>query len=172
MTQLLVDRGLLEVEKRVKNGENMTNLYTVVIWGGSNTDLPPGNKALQGVATQIDKELNPVLTETTEVSASARDLEEITIIDDSKPSKKEKKRVDEDVLEVFRAFGKYPKNWEANKTERGAAERLLEEHGLEKVKKALDFCKRHADDERFYQVLTPWDLDSKWVKLIAYAKKV
>tara|TARA_R110000868_G_scaffold363247_1_gene625512 strand:+ start:217 stop:897 length:681 start_codon:yes stop_codon:yes gene_type:complete len=65
MTQLLVDRGLLEVSKRIKNGENMTNLYTVVIWGGSPTGEQPSPTDRQGVAPQIDKELNPVLTQTT-----------------------------------------------------------------------------------------------------------
>ncbi len=72
-TQLLVDRGLLTVEKRInEKREYTTNLYSLVVWeGGSHTDLPPSHTGLPRVATQIDKELNPVLTESTEVPAFA-----------------------------------------------------------------------------------------------------
>jgi hypothetical protein len=66
-TQLLVDRGLLSVEKRTKNGENMTNLYSVVIWGGSKADLPPSKQDLQGVVKDVDKELYPIVTKPTEL---------------------------------------------------------------------------------------------------------
>lgn len=164
---------ILRKETRKNEDKNLTNVYQIMIdpWGGDSQSPPRDSQSL-GVGTDSRTELYPVLTQPTEISASARDLEKITIVDDSIPRKKEKKRADENILEVFRCFGKYPKNWEANKTERGAAERLLEEHGLENIKKALAFCRKHKDDERFYQVLTPWDLDSKWVKLEAYSKKI
>lgn len=73
--------------------------------------------------------------------------------------------------QIFKLFGKYPLNWKTNKTQIQAAENLLEEHGLVQVRKALEFHSEMKEEPYCPQILTPWDLDTKWKKLIAFKKK-
>lgn len=82
------------------------------------------------------------------------------------------KRVDEPILEVFRVFTpKYPKNWEANTTQRNAAQRLLDEHGLEQVRSAVRFYFENKDTDFCPVVDTPYKLDSKWGDLFGFKEK-
>lgn len=72
---------------------------------------------------------------------------------------------------VFALFGKYPKNWEMNKTQLKSAENLVEEKGLEKVEKVIQFFLENKDDTFCPQISSPYDLDSKWRKLFEYKKR-
>jgi len=76
------------------------------------------------------------------------------------------------VFEVFKEVtGKYPLNWNTNKTQRQSAENLYQEQGLEQIRKALEFH-RETKGEPFSPVIhTPYDLDSKWSKLFEFKKK-
>lgn len=82
-----------------------------------------------------------------------------------------KKKADTAYRGVFELWGKYPLNWQTNRTEIQAAKNLLEEHSLEGVEKALTFAKRFKDDPFCPEVTTPYDLDSKWGKLLAFKNK-
>lgn len=86
----------------------------------------------------------------------------------AKPVKKEKSRS----REVFELFGKYPRNWLVNKSQRTAADNLLAERGMEQIKAALAFARDHEDDKFCPFVMSPWDLDSKWKKLFQYKNKL
>lgn len=73
--------------------------------------------------------------------------------------------------EVFGLWGKYPRNWELNTTQLRAAENLFEEQGLEEIRGALEYWNKHKDEDFCPQVPTPYDLDSKWLKLSAFYDK-
>ncbi len=72
---------------------------------------------------------------------------------------------------VFALFGKYPKNWDINKTQLKSAENLVEEKGLEKIEKVIQFFLENKDDPFCPQISSPYDLDSKWRKLFEYKKR-
>jgi len=63
MIDLLIEKGLLYKEPRVKDNEKQTNLYTVLIHEGSPTVSLPTSTMGVGVAPQDGIELYPVLTQ-------------------------------------------------------------------------------------------------------------
>lgn len=73
--------------------------------------------------------------------------------------------------EVFALWPSAPKNWALNTTQLRAAENLYEEHGIEEITSALLYIKNHKDEEFCPQISTPYDLDSKWLKLEAFYDK-
>ncbi len=95
--------------------------------------------------------------------------QEIVEVRAEKPQKN--KRVDEHILEVFSCFGKYPKAWLTNRSQRKAAENLFEERGLEQVKKAVSLYLENREDKFCPAVNTPWDLDNKWGALVRFKNK-
>lgn len=73
---------------------------------------------------------------------------------------------------VFELWGPgYPLNWKNNRTQIQAAKNLLAENGLDGIKKALAFAAKFKDDPFCPSVTSPYDLDSKWGKLLAYKQK-
>lgn len=72
---------------------------------------------------------------------------------------------------VFALFGKFPRNWRINKTQLLAGENLFKEKGIEQIKKAIKFYRENRDNEYCPVVNSPYDLDSKWGKLISFKKK-
>lgn len=120
-----------------------------------------------GTVGGLSGDTKPNLTKPNSISGSR----EFEIISEDKPVEK-KKRVDSDVLAVFAAFSlKYPKNWEANTTQRGAAKRLLEERGMEQILKAIVFYRENKELPFCPVVDTPYKLDSKWNDLGEFKKR-
>lgn len=74
-------------------------------------------------------------------------------------------------LKVFNLFGKYPANWKLNRTQLQSAENLFSERGVEQIIKALTFFKENKDNEFCPQINSPYDMDSKWAKLIGFKRK-
>lgn len=72
---------------------------------------------------------------------------------------------------VFALWGKYPKNWEINKTQLQAAENLFSERGAPQIIKALNLIKEYKDHRYFPSIQTPYDMDSKWGKLVRFKNK-
>lgn len=72
---------------------------------------------------------------------------------------------------VFALFGKHPANWKINKTQLQSAENLFAERGVEQIIKALSFLKENREDKFCPQVNSPYDLDSKWAKMIGFKKR-
>lgn len=68
-------------------------------------------------------------------------------------------------------LGLYPLAWKTNKTQRQSAENLVTQYGLEQVRKALEFYRETKDEPFVPQILSPYDLDNKWHKLLALKKK-
>ncbi len=94
------------------------------------------------------------------------------VSEDDKPIREKKINTSEQVFNIFKEeINKYPLNWKTNKTQRLAAENLLQERGEDQIRKALRFFKKHKDEPFCPEVSTPWDLDSKWTKLLKFSKK-
>jgi len=72
---------------------------------------------------------------------------------------------------VFSLFGKYPLNWKINKTQLQSAENLFLERGVVQILKAINFYKENKESEFCPVINSPYDLDSKWAKLISYKKR-
>jgi hypothetical protein len=73
---------------------------------------------------------------------------------------------------VFNSFAPdYPKSWERNTTQIKAARALIAERGLEQVLKAIDFYKKNSHRQFIPEISTPYDLDTKWEKLLSFKDK-
>lgn len=70
--------------------------------------------------------------------------------------------------EVFELFGAYPKSWERNTTQIKAAKAIKKERDWEQVKKAVQFYLDNSEKPFIPNVSTPYDLDTKWEKLLEY----
>jgi len=103
--------------------------------------------------------------------SSSSDSYEETIDMDTGELREEKKPEKVPIKEIFALFGKYPANWTVNKSQRKATENLYNERGMAKIKSALKFYREHKDDKFCPEILSPWDLDSKWQKLISFKRR-
>ena len=72
---------------------------------------------------------------------------------------------------VFALWGNYPANWKINKTQLQAAENLYSERGVEQIIKALKFYQENKEDQFCPEINSPYDMDSKWAKIISFKKK-
>lgn len=91
--------------------------------------------------------------------------------DTGEPPVVEKKGKPAQVFEIFKeVLGLAPLNWKVNKTQWTAAGNLLEEHGLDSVRNALNFYKANKDEKYCPTVVSPNDLDTKWSKLSKFKK--
>lgn len=71
---------------------------------------------------------------------------------------------------AFSWFPRRERSWEMNTTELKHGE-LLFLRGEGQVKKALAFVQEHDDEEFFYSVRKPSDLERKWNDILAFKKK-
>lgn len=72
---------------------------------------------------------------------------------------------------VLVLFPNYILSWTHYKQFCVAAESLYQERGLEHVKEALKYYKKHKNDPFIPTITNPMDLDSKWDKLVEYSLK-
>lgn len=73
---------------------------------------------------------------------------------------------------VFKLFGKHPANWKINRTQLQSAENLFAERGINQITKALAFYKEHREEKYCPNINSPYDLDSKWAKIIGFQKRL
>lgn len=104
-------------------------------------------------------------------AAEPLEYEQVTLREDEETTRAKKPPKYPNAKQVFACWGKYPKNWELNTTQCRAAENLFAEQGLEDIQSAVDFWKKHKDEDFCPQIPTPYDLDSKWAKLEAFYDK-
>lgn len=72
-----------------------------------------------------------------------------------------------EVIDLFRAINPHV-NF-GNKTERKAAEEMLTEHGLEKVKRAVQFALSQQEKDQYApRVTTPYQMKTKWASISLY----
>lgn len=86
--------------------------------------------------------------------------------------KEPRARKDTSYKQVFLLFGKYPRNWDMNRTQIQAAKNLLEELGIEDVTKVLKWYNNHKEDPYCPVITSPYDLDSKFLKLKEYKNRL
>lgn len=141
---------------------------TLVSDKGSNQLLSPSQTA----ATQDSKRLLPISDSNADNITSEDKLriivssykEEIQEDRQKKPPKYPHAK------SVFSWFPRPEKSWQLNTTELKHAE-LLWERGEDRVKKALSYVQEHKEDEMFYKITKPSDLERKWIDLVEYAGK-
>lgn len=105
------------------------------------------------------------------INSASRGLNGISIVP-VEEKKTRASRADSHILGVFKVWSeKYPKNWEVNTTQRGAAQRLLDERGLEQIQRAVAFYRENKDTPFCPVVDTPYKLDSKWNDLGEFKKR-
>lgn len=132
--------------------------------------ITPSGKA-EGVSTKSRRggsgfpEHNITVNNTTKTGEQSSQ-EYVFVSEDEKPPKV--KNFDpQPVYNVFKdELGIAPLNWKTNKTQRQSAENLLTERGLDQIRKALQFYKEVKEEQFCPAILSPYDLDSKWHKLL------
>lgn len=83
-----------------------------------------------------------------------------------------RQKADVSYRKVFALWGKYPRNWDLNRTQIQAAKNLLAEHDLPLIRGALKFHSEMSEHVFCPNITSPYDLDSKWKKLAAFKKKL
>jgi hypothetical protein len=83
-----------------------------------------------------------------------------------------KKKKDTSYRVIFSLLSlKYPSSWERNTSQIKAAKALLQERGVEQVERAISYYKRNASKPFIPEITTPYDLDTKWEKLLSFKNK-
>lgn len=76
-----------------------------------------------------------------------------------------------DALSLFKEINPSYKNLYPRKTQRAAAKRLLDAHGLEGLKGLVGFIREHQGEKYFPAIGTPCQLEDKWASLQSFAKR-
>ena len=167
MLRLLIEFGLVTKQNRIEKGEKLSNLYTVLVVRGSRQNRLPYPPTTATLAARNGINSNQLTQPIEGGVATAPQIEIVSEVSEKKSAPKKYPHS----KEVFGLWGKYPRNWELNTTQLRAAENLFEEQGLEEIRAALEYWNKHKDEDFCPQVPTPYDLDSKWLKLSAFYDK-
>jgi hypothetical protein len=164
---ILETTGLIVKFKRFYEQAPTSNMYQLnIVQGGSVLGTLGSVPQTLGVASQKRTNSTQYLTQ----SINSGNSEELQIVS-VEPEEKKSTRKDTAYLAVFALWGNYPANWRMNKTQIQAAKNLLTEQTLDGAAQALRFAAKFKDDPFCPEVLSPYDLDSKWVKLLAFKRK-
>lgn len=138
------------------------------------------NTATPSEIADTNKEEKITNTNTQKKDMAWKEYEEKEIqIDEDYLEKEDKKEIKDissqkKVKTIYELFSKYDFDVSMlgiNKSQRKAAETLFDTQELEQVEKAIEFYSKRKKDEFCPDVSTPWDLASKWTKLLAYKEK-
>lgn len=185
-----VRRFLLVLEKNAQIGQQklskLTSVITILNYehyqSEQQTEQQKDNRRN---TNNNDKNEKKLLAEANASATNRKDMEwknkpsdnddDLDVIDietgePAKPKEK-KKRHYKEVYELFRVLGPVPLNWSVNTTEQKCADNLYTERGLEQIKTALQFYLDHKHLEYIPEITSPYDLDSKWKKLLSFKKK-
>lgn len=165
----LIERGFITKARRngVKGGYT-SNLYQInIIEEGVVQNLHHPSATFDTTPSAKNVALTiPSINHTHLIGADAQEIEIIT----ESPTSRVPTAKYPHSKKVFNLFPRPQRSWEINVTELKHAE-LLWERGEDKVRKMLRFCEQHSDDELFYKVTKPSDLERKWEDIRAYAKR-
>lgn len=195
----LCSRGLLSKIPRFMGSRQLTNAYQVLVKesdveeedlladeecncgfgtphkvrdckeGGPILSTGGAEKTTLGGADIIGTELNPVLTQPTNSSVAIAPRSEWVITEDE--NKPLRKKADTEYKEIFSFFSKKSQGWMFHRPQIDAAKRLLKMRGVKQVEAAMAFYREHEGEDKFYEIHTPYDLESKWSKIFYYKKK-
>lgn len=179
--------SFLEREQQIRQQKTTKyRLITIVKWGQyQNSDNKATTKRQQADTNKNEKNEKNLLSEANASGTNGKDMgwknkpsdndDDLPAIDmdsgeEVKPKEK-KKRHYKEVYELFRVLGPVPLNWSVNTTEQKCADNLYTERGVEQIKTALQFYLEHKHLEYIPEITSPYDLDSKWKKLLSFKKK-
>lgn len=168
--KLLIERGFIETKLIKANGAPTLHY-----------------KCLRGIEVLISKKLangkvrnslildkqktSDSITETTHRLQQGTDVP-IEIVSDVE---KRPPKVKHPAFEVFTVFrdvtGYFPAYWARNKTIRQSADSLHLDHGIDKIRRALLYYMENKDLPFCPEIVTPFDLETKWKKLSNFKKK-
>lgn len=180
-------KGYLVVEKRGMPAKNhffvkVDDIAADIVAHRINSGLitPQSDKSRQIVGTCADKtSVHSITKNTTKNSeAPASQSESDFIFEDDESvtrssgfGKGKTKAPTADALKVFALFKGEKSGWGVNKIYRGSAQRLYENHGLEKIRLALKFFEENKDEQFCPQIHNPFDLEMKWDNLRSFRDK-
>jgi hypothetical protein len=98
-------------------------------------------------------------------------VEKITKDEDQAPKKVSGGKKYPHAEAVFECFTPNHASWKLNTTQLRHAEDLYANVGLTAIKGALKFYYRHKDEEFCPKILSPFDLNTKWLNLLEYSKQ-
>lgn len=154
--KILQELGFIEKTNRINNNEKQSNLYQLLIIGSENiaggsaksalgsakNDTTPGAKSAHRTKS--------IITKPTELNTSEHSSQQIS-----------------EVIFLFIELNKAAKGWYANKTQRAATNRLIEEYGFEKVCRVVQLLRIVNTKPFFPTITTPYQLEQKWSQLEA-----
>jgi len=110
-----------------------------------------------------------------QVSENLKSSDEEVVFDfdiDEDGNTLKKKKMDTSYRKVFALFwSNYPQSWNRNTTQIRAARALMKERGMDQVKKAIQYWHVHCEEPYCPDLSTPYDLDTKWDKLLKFKNK-
>lgn len=167
--EVLVAAGLVRKQTRFKGNEQTTNLYEVlVVEGSADSAIPLANFALP--PSQILRtELNPVLTQSTEVGTDVPEIE-VPMNLEEKPKRPSKAKYN-DARIAFSWLPNRQKYWDKDLTQLECG-LLLFARGEEAVRNMVRYTREHKDDEYFnWTFVKPSDYERKWEDVREYKRK-
>ncbi len=156
-----IERILEMLENEHQIGQQKNNKYrliTIVNWEEYQNRTPERTTSGQ----QADTNKNDKKEKNKPSVANAPQV--VQLSDEEKPSKLPKAKYP-NAREVFSWVPEPEPSWEIDTTQLKHAE-LLFVRGEKKVRSALAYVKAHQDDDFFYSINTPVDLERKWIKLV------
>lgn len=164
--ETLEDKKMLRRQRRVKDGTKTSNLYQIMLAekNGSTTER-------LGVVSQSD---HPSITEGHRTITN--ELYPFELYSEQSPQEQKTKFSTEgaDLIKAFEEINPAAKKWYSNKTQRAAADRLLQFTdsngqllGLAGIKKVIAVLPKANGQPYFPTITTPLQLENKWAQLIS-----
>jgi hypothetical protein len=135
-------------------------------------DFHAERKQTSMIDNSIDNNIDTSETKVSRVSEDSLDDIEMVKVDDwGEEIVPRFGKKDTSYLKVFAMFGEYPKSWTRNSTQIKSAKALLAERDEDKIKRAIDFYRKNVNKPFIPEISTPYDLDTKWEKLLEFRNK-
>jgi hypothetical protein len=157
---------LLENEHQIQQQKTTKyRLITILNWKDyQESDNKATTKQQQADTIKNDKKEKNIA-----VANAPAPIEVVEIKEDT--GRAAKKPTYPNARKAFRWFPEYDESWDINTTELKAGE-LLFKKGEEVVKKAIDYCMKHLNDDGFpIQRITPYLLITNWKRIYDYGNR-
>lgn len=170
MLLVLLEKGLIQKQNRVQGGEKLSNLYTVLVIGGSRQNRLPSPPESATLAARNGINSNH-LTQPTEEGALEDELRFVTVTESDEERAPRKKPKYPNARTVSRWFRNPDPAWLISTTEQKCLE-LIYEWGEEKAKKRIAYAERNIKEDGFpIPYVTPYMIANNVKQLAAYAER-
>lgn len=173
--QVLIDMGLVGDHKDIGENRRVKAHYISVFHLVKGENLHPSKNAKGGETPRVEKSApsthNVSLSTHNVICEQGSRSENFELVPDSDEEVPKKKPPKYPHAEgVFQLFEVRDPSWKMNKTQRAAAEALATERGMDKVRRALEFYRENQGESYCPQILSPYDLHTKWQALLAFKR--